>query len=602
LNGSIPDCKDEVRRRADIVSLIGEHVALKKAGRNYLGLCPFHQEKTPSFNVSPEKQIFHCYGCGEGGDVFSFLMKFNQLTFPEALRQLARKVGVIIPEKPLGREAKERYTLKEQILKVNEIAAGHFVRTLQSPAGEGARAYLRRRGIGEEAIRTFRLGFAPERWRDLLDHLGKNGVSVQLAEQAGLVVQKVERKEGGCYDRFRGRLMIPIEDADGRVIAFGGRLMQAVQGQPKYLNSPESPVYTKGNNLFGLFRTREAVREKGFAILVEGYFDLIALWNAGITHVVATLGTALTRAQVDLLRRYATRVAAVFDPDEAGRKALARSLELFLAGNVHARAVILPEGCDPDDYVRTQGREKMEAALAGAQPLVDYYIEEILGGRGTLEEDRDKLREAVAFVSRIGDAVERNLFIKKISETLRVDQEVLKAEVRRVLTGMPLPAADRLPPKATLAMDPLELELIRMMLEYPDRIPAMEAAGALACFRTGPLRSLGEAILAARQNERWDAGDVTSLVTDLPADTIREKLLDLMLRESPYQEAMMDRLFVDTIGRIRLKWYRERQRLLQQRMNKAQEVGNRALCDALLAEKDKLVREEKDLCEAVKVK
>jgi DNA primase len=602
LNGSIPDCKDEVRRRADIVSLIGEHVTLKKAGRNYLGLCPFHQEKTPSFNVSPEKQIFHCYGCGEGGDVFSFLMKFNQLTFPEALRQLARKVGVVIPEKPLGREAKERYTLKEQILKVNEIAAGHFVGTLQSPAGEGARAYLRRRGIGEEAVRTFRLGFAPERWRDLLDHLGKKGISGQLAEQAGLVVQKAEQKEGGYYDRFRGRLMIPIEDADGRVIAFGGRLMQAVQGQPKYLNSPESPVYTKGNNLFGLSRTREAIRDKGFAILVEGYFDLIALWNAGITHGVATLGTALTRAQVDLLRRYATRVAAVFDPDAAGRKALARSLELFLAGNVHARAVILPEGYDPDDYVRTQGREKMEAALAQAQPMVDYYIEEILGGRGTLEEDRDKLREAVAFVSRIGDAVERNLFIKKISETLRVDQEVLKAEVKRVLTGTPVPAADRLPTKATAVMDPLELELIRMMLEYPDRIPVTEAAGALTCFRAGPLRSLGEAILTARTGAGWDAGDVTALVTGLPADAIREKLLDLMLRESPYPEAMMDRLFVDTIGRIRLKWYRERQRLLQQKMNKAQEVGNRALCDALLAEKDKLAREEKDLCEAVKAK
>ena len=226
--------------------------------------------------------------------------------------------------------------------------------------------------------------------------------------------------------------MIPIEDVDGHVIAFGGRVMGA--GEPKYMNSPESPVYTKGNNLYGLSRTREAIRQAGFSLMVEGYFDLIALWSAGIQNVVATLGTALTRAQVDLLRRYAPRVAAVFDPDEAGRKALARSLELFLAGNVHAKAVILPEGHDPDDFVRTQGREKMEELVARALPMVDYYIEEILGGRGTLEEDRDKLREAVAFLCRIGDAVERNLFIKKVAETLNVDQEVLKAEVGRGLS------------------------------------------------------------------------------------------------------------------------------------------------------------------------
>ncbi len=193
--------------------------------------------------------------------------------------------------------------------------------------------------------------------------------------------------------------MIPIEDVDGHVIAFGGRVMGA--GEPKYMNSPESAVYTKGNNLYGLAKTRDAIREKGFAILVEGYFDLIALWNAGILNVVATLGTALTRAQVDLIRRYTPHVAALFDPDEAGRKALARSLELFLAGNVHARAVILPDGHDPDDFVRTQGREKMEDLLAHALPMADYYIEQILGGKGTLEEDRDKLREAVAFLGRI---------------------------------------------------------------------------------------------------------------------------------------------------------------------------------------------------------
>ena len=320
MNGSIPDYKEEVRRRADIVSLIGEYVTLRKAGRNFLGLCPFHREKTPSFTVSPEKQMFYCYGCSEGGDVFSFLMKLNQLTFAEVLRHLAGKVGVVIPERQISREEKERYTLKEQIRKVNETAAGFFAGVLQSPAGEGAREYLRKRGIGEEAVRTFRLGLAQDGWSNLIDFLEKKGIPSTLAEQAGLAIPRSGEKSRGHYDRFRGRLMIPIEDVDGHVIAFGGRVMGA--GEPKYMDSPESAVYTKGNNLYGLARTREAIREKGYAILVEGYFDLIALWNAGITNVVATLGTALTRNQVDLIRRYTTRVAAVFDPDEAGRRRL----------------------------------------------------------------------------------------------------------------------------------------------------------------------------------------------------------------------------------------------------------------------------------------
>jgi DNA primase len=385
--------------------------------------------------------------------------------------------------------------------------------------------------------------------------------------------------------------MIPIEDVDGHVIAFGGRVMGA--DEPKYMNSPESPVYTKGNNLYGLSRTREAIRQAGFSLMVEGYFDLIALWSAGIQNVVATLGTALTRAQVDLLRRYAPSVAAVFDPDEAGRKALARSLELFLAGNVHAKAVILPEGHDPDDFVRTQGREKMEELVARALPMVDYYIEEILGGRGTLEEDRDKLREAVAFISRIEDAVERNLFIKKISEQLNVDQEVLKTEVQRVLSHGAAPRADQPRRYAKVEMDHLELSLIHMMLEYPAWIPMVSASGVLSCFKTEELKSLGSALLEAAQKGGEAPWELSSLVSGLTEGPVREKLLDLLVRESPHQEELMQRLMADTIRKIQQKWYKERQRVLKGRIVKAEEAGDRALCDSLLREKEMLHREEK---------
>jgi DNA primase len=594
LKGSIPGDKiEEVRRRTDIVSLIGEYVTLKKAGKNFLGLCPFHREKTPSFTVSPDKQMFYCFGCSEGGNVFSFLMKLNHLTFPEAVRHLAGKAGVVIPERSMSPEERDRYTLGEQIRRVNGLAAEYFVRALQSPAGEEAREYLRKRGIEAEAIRTFRIGLATEGWRNLLDFLDKKGVPPKLVEQAGLAILRAGEGERGHYDRFRGRLMIPIEDVDGHVIAFGGRIMG--EGEPKYMNSPESPVYTKGNNLFGLSRTREAIREAGFSLLVEGYFDLIALWGAGIQNVAATLGTALTRAQVDLLRRYAPRVAAVFDADEAGRKALARSLELFLTGNVHARAVILPDGHDPDDFVRTRGREKMEELVARAVPMVDYYIEEILGGRGTLEEDRDKLREAVAFISRIEDAVERNLFIKRVAEKLNFDQEVLKEEVRRVLSHATALQAEPARRKAVREPDHLELGLIHMMLECPERIPAVAASGVLACFTTEELRSLGERMLTAAEKEGGAIPDVFSLVNDFEEGPVRARLLDLLMGETPYPEDLIDRLMTDTIRKIRERSNREKGKILTRKIKEAERVKDQELYDRLVAEKNRLLREEKGL-------
>jgi DNA primase len=592
LNGSIPDDKiEEVRRRADIALLIGEYVTLKKAGRNYLGLCPFHREKTPSFTVSPDKQMFYCFGCSEGGNVFSFLMKLNHLTFPEAVRHLAGKVGVVIPERTMSRVEKERDTLAEQIRRVNELAAGFFTRALQSPAGESAMKYLGKRGIGESAIKTFRLGLAPEGWSHLHEFLEKKGVSPKLAEQAGLLVPRAGEPERGHYDRFRGRVMFPIEDVDGRVIAFGGRVMGA--DEPKYMNSPESTVYTKGNTLYGLARTREAIREKGFAILVEGYFDLIALWNTGILNVVATLGTALTRSQVDLLRRYTVRVVAVFDPDEAGRKALARSLELFLAGNVHARAVILPDGQDPDDFVRTHGREKMDEMVAHAWPMADYYIEKILGGRGTLEEDRDKLREAVSFLSRLEDAVERNLFIKKIAEKLNVDEDVLKTEVRRALSNTPLPRTDRPRSKTVGESDPLEMSLIHMMLEYPARISTVAESGIFAFFKTEELKSLGEELLAMDREGRV-MQDSSSLVGTLTEGPLREKLLALLVQESPYPEELIDRLMADAARQIRERSNKEKGKILTRKIREAEKSEDRGL-DSLVAEKNRRLQEEKRL-------
>lgn len=594
MQGSMNDgTTEEIRRRADIVALVGEYVSLKKTGKNYTGLCPFHQEKTPSFSVSSEKQIFHCFGCGEHGDVFSFLMKMDSLTFPEAIRQLAGKTGVVIPERALGREEKERYTLKEQIVKVNGLAVEYFTQTLMSRKGQRAREYLTKRGVGQGAVEQFRIGLAPEGWQGLLDFLDKKGIPANLAERAGLAVPRSGEGSRGYYDRFRGRVIIPIEDSDGRVVAFGGRVMDA--GDPKYLNSPESPVYTKGNNLFGLFRTREAIRNAGFAILVEGYFDLISLWDSGIKNVVATLGTALTRSQVDLLGRYTKKVAAVFDPDEAGRKALSKSMELFLAGNIQAMAVILPEGYDPDSFVRAKGREKMEELLAGAQPMADYYIEEILGNPGSLQEDQEKLRNAVAFVKRIEDTVERNLFVKKVAEKLNIDQDVLKNEVGKAFSDSQRPDRSRSPAQKTGAHERLELSFIHILLEGPELISTLGEGEIFTFFKSEGLKAVGESLLLNSEKEGGKNLNMVSLLAGVEDEGIKKSLYGLMVGDNPYQGEQRDRLLADTAKQIRRRWYKEQHRILKEKISRADRDGDRELCHSLLQEKERLLNEAKNL-------
>jgi len=271
--GHIPEDRiEEIRNRIDIIDLVSEYITLKKAGRNHIGSCPFHKEKTPSFTVNAEKQIYHCFGCGEGGNAFSFLMKINSMTFPEAVRHLAAKLGIPLPSREFSPEEKSHQDLRESLLRVNQIAALYYAKTLRTAQGTAGRAYLDKRKVKPDIIETFRLGYAPEGWRNLRDHLQRETVPLKQAEQAGLLVS---RKDGDYYDRFRGRLMFPIEDINGNVIAFGGRVIG--EGEPKYLNSPESSLYVKGRNLYGLARAKNAIRKDDYLIIVQGYFDLLAL-------------------------------------------------------------------------------------------------------------------------------------------------------------------------------------------------------------------------------------------------------------------------------------------------------------------------------------
>lgn len=581
----IPDAKvEEIKNRVSIVDLISEYVTLKKTGRNFIGLCPFHQEKTPSFTVTPDRQMFYCFGCGEGGGVFTFLMKIGQMAYPEAVRFLAKKTGVVIPERISPRE-REAAGNREQLIRINETAAGYYVKNLHSADGKEALAYLHKRGVREETVRTFRIGLALNDWRGLRNVLERDKTSPVDAEKAGLIISG---KDGQFYDRFRGRLMFPVEDLSGRIIAFGGRILGA--GEPKYLNSPESDIYVKGRNLYGLHRAREAVRDRGYVIVVEGYFDLISLWNAGITHVVATLGTALTKEQTALIGRYTKDVVALFDPDEAGRKALARSLELFLAGNLNARALVLPDGLDPDDYVRARGADRLLELIDRAPSLVDYYIDDVLGNQGGFEKDRDSLRKAIAFIQPIENVIDRNLFIKRVSEKLGIDQELLKKEISRGKPATATTAVTRGGP--TDRIDRLELDLIHLLLVHPQKIGRLPRTDGLTYFTNSEVRHLAETLERAVADER--SPDAVEAVGRLNPGPVREELLKkLMAERRPEEDKMLDRLLDDVVGQIRRRWYKERYRGLQKNIFRAQEAGDADLCSRLLMEKERLLREEK---------
>lgn len=577
---------EEIKSRVDIVELAAEYLTLKKAGRNYLGLCPFHQEKTPSFTVNREKQIFYCFGCGEGGNVITFLMKITNKTFPEAIKELAEKAGVILPSWQDTKEGRRNDSLRQNIADLNLRAAQQYTRNLHSPAGKAAQNYLNDRGIKPETVKQFRLGFAEDSWRSLASNIERNGLSLKIAEQAGLVIAG---KEGSYYDRFRGRLIFPIENISGEIVAFGGRILD--KGEPKYLNSPESPIYIKGKNLYGLNKTKEEIRNKGFALIVEGYFDLISLWNAGIGNVVASLGTALTREHLELLHRYTTEVVALFDPDEAGRKALDRSLELFLSLDMRARVLVLPDGLDPDDYVKKNGAEKLNDLITNAEPLSDYYIENVLGSGKSFEEKREIIKTAMEFVNKIRDRKEKDLFIKRIAEKTGIDQTLLGKEVYEKKLPTVKPGKEKLPLNAGNGL--VELHLIQLLLEYPQKAIQAKSENIADFFLEPQLKALTEKII-----ETYELLGFVDLSIILPANEdapLREKLFRLMMEALPSDNLTLEKIFADNIRQIKKKWFKEQHNRIRFELRQAQEKGNHDLLDKLLREKEGLLIREKEL-------
>jgi len=424
-----PDDKlEEIRARADIVEVIGADVRLKRAGRNFVGLCPFHNEKTPSFSVNAERGFFHCFGCAASGTVFNFVMRTEGLSFPEAIESLARRYGVALPER--GGDSGPGAGERDAALRANQTGAEFFAHVLwKTSDGAAAREYLARRGVAAETARTFMLGFAPERTANLARALERRSL-LAAAVRVGLVKQD----SGGTRDMFRGRLMFPIRDAQGRVLAFGGRVLD--QRLPKYINSPESPLYSKSRNVYGLYEARAAIASADRAIVVEGYLDAIALWQAGFKETVASLGTALTADQLRLVGRHTRNVLACFDGDAAGRKASLRALEIFLAAGMLGRGIFIPPGFDPDTFVKERGAQAFVELIESAELLVDYFLEEQAAAARSSLQGRARAAGAVAGILKsVANPFEFDLLARKAADALGVGEEVLRAEARRPARG-----------------------------------------------------------------------------------------------------------------------------------------------------------------------
>jgi len=521
---------ERVKQQADIVRVIGEYVRLKKAGKDFSGLCPFHQEKTPSFSVSPTKQMYYCFGCHEGGDVFKFVMALERCEFPEAVRTVAEKCGIPIP-RPRDRSPEERRENHQRaaIVEIHREAAAFFARQLQSSAeGKVASAYLEERGLDREAIARFGLGFAPYSGDALLRAL-KPKYSEALLESSGLFSKN---ESGRLYDRFRRRIMFPIANDGGKVIAFGGRAMG--DDMPKYLNSPETSVYSKSNVLYHLDRAKESLRQADFAILVEGYMDAIAVARAGFSNVVASCGTALADAQIKLLARFTRRVVVNYDPDAAGQAATERSLMLLLEKEFDVRVLALPGGADPDKFLQLQGAAAYRKLLSQSPPYLDYLITRARRMDQTTAEGKlAAINFLMPFVQRIPNHLLRSEWASRIASELRVEAPVLREALRRA-------AAERrseVKPRAELlapVVKPAERRLMQMLVEatgFRERLATEIAADKL--HRGLETERIFEALIARAA----EPADAAAIAAEL-GDRDRQILLEIVFADS--SEAVWD--------------------------------------------------------------
>jgi len=464
--GRIPDnILEDILSRTDIVEVVSGFIPLKRAGRNFKALCPFHHEKTASFMVSPDRQIYHCFGCGESGNAFKFLMTYERLEFLEAVQTLAKKAGIVLPLAQGKIDKTEGFTT--QLYKINELAAYFYANNLNSANGNKAKEYLLKRGLKEETIKLFQLGLAFDKWDALINSLRAKNYNLSLLEKSGLVIPK----EGqGYYDRFRNRIIFPIFDIKSRTVGFGARVLD--DSLPKYINSPETQIYTKGRNLYGLNLAKDNIRESDFVVVVEGYLDFIIPFQNGLKNIVASLGTALTTEQARVLNRYTHNVVMIYDADAAGELATLRSLDIFIEEGMNVKIACLPKGFDPDSFVHKFGIGVFKEKIEKAQDLFDYKLT-ILKSRCNWREIEGKIKVSQAMletINKIKNSILRSEYIKRLAQELDIREDALLQEIKKLSQQKQYSVSNEIIHKKNLNINPTEQLLIKLMLEETELI------------------------------------------------------------------------------------------------------------------------------------
>lgn len=533
----IPEDKiTEIRNRADILDIVSESVLLKKAGRNYVGLCPFHSENAPSFTVSIEKQMFYCFGCGEGGNAFRFLMKNEGLSFPEAIRRLARRYGIEIPTERLTASKKRQLSERERLLSINRAAMEFYCNNLVKESfGKKALTYLNRRGFSRDIIQRFNLGIAPGGWDRLSNYFSSRRIPAALVEKAGLIIPR--RSGNGYYDRFRERIIFPIFDLGLRVIGFGGRVMD--ESLPKYLNSPESPVYSKSRSLYGLHLGKQKCREADTVYIVEGYLDLIKLHQFGVENSVATLGTSLTEDHIRLIRGFAGKAVLVFDSDDAGLKAAHRTAGTFMKAEMEARVMILPKGHDPDSFLSEYGHQAFLDHSDKAMGMMQFLTETAVEKYGLSVEGKIRiLKDMQTPLASIEDGVARSLYTKALAERIGVPETAVIEKIRSAAvqefrerkrqSGLHkhTPSGNRGSSDAEGRDRRMERQIISMMLQFPEILPEIERKGILDWFGDDSLQAIGQMVL------RHSGRPVSEIIDMIQDENVHTMAVGLAMKDN----------------------------------------------------------------------
>ncbi|MDD5495999.1 MAG: DNA primase [Candidatus Omnitrophica bacterium] len=574
---------DQIQARTDIVEVISRYIPLKKAGRNYKAPCPFHNEKTPSFVVSPDKQIYHCFGCGAGGNVFSFLMRHENIEFPEAVEMLADKAGVVL--KRVSPEKKAQASFANQLYAINDSAAQFFQANLAN--NSAARDYLSSRGIGDETAKKFKIGYAPDSWDLLINFFKKRNIGDDLLEKAGLVISN---ERGGHYDRFRKRVIFPIIDLKDRILGFGGRVLDS--SLPKYMNSPETYIYSKGRNLYGLNFSKEYIKKKKYALIVEGYLDFIIPFQAQTDNMVATLGTALTIDQVKLLKRFTNTVIMVYDPDEAGEAASIRNLDLFISEDVNVYIAELPAGYDPDGYIRKFGTDDFSKLIKASKNLFDYKLDKV-ASRFNIRTAHGKAAiagEMLPTIARINNAVLKSNLVKRLAERLSVDEESIRTELKKVKGDYDQRHYLSSYEQAWKSSATAEKMVLAILLEGGDFVTKVKNALLLEEFKNSSIRDLAKSIfdLNSQDKEITPARIINHLGNNDEANILISEAVNL-------SDILTDkeRVLADCIARIKKDNIKDQLERLQTAIRAAHESKDEASLKRLVSEYNGLVKSGK---------